>query len=272
MMPRYSRKTILSATDLLEDREHDAIDRFVLEHDALEGYVGPGTTRDRANSIARFLLQYTEVEEDSKNLTDIIIEELVGEAVRNCTKYGQFDYGKFSERYAKLNRSLQRDGYTVEDGELRKSLPEALNLPQADDEVHVLLKRYGFDIPLGHLDNAISAHGRSEWAGANGQLRTFVEALFDAIAQALAARLGQAAPEAGYASQQWLHKLNPSFFEVGLNEWTDQGTGFVNGFWKRLHPEGAHPGLSDDEDSTLRLHLVLLVTRSLLLRFDGRMR
>jgi hypothetical protein len=218
------------------------------------------------------LLGNPEVEEDGRNLTDLIVEEFVAEAIHNCIYYGHFNYATFSERYANLNRSLQRDGFTVEDGQLRRTLPDALNLPQADDEVHVILRRHAFDVPLGHLDHAMSAHGRGEWAGANGQLRTFVEALFDAIAQALAARLGQAAPENGFASQQWLYRLNPSFFEAELNEWTDQGTGFINGFYRRLHPEGAHPGLSDEEDSTFRLHLVLLVTRSLLLRFDGRMR
>jgi len=133
----------------VEHAEHDAIDRFVLEHNALEGYVGPGTTRDRANSIARFLFQYAELEEEGRNLTDVIVEEFVAEAMQNCTRYGQFDYGKFSERYAKLNHALQRDGFTVEEGKLRRTLPEALNLPQADDEVHVLLKRYEFDVPLG---------------------------------------------------------------------------------------------------------------------------
>lgn len=272
MPPRYSRKTILSATDLLEDAVHSAIDRFALEHELLGDYIGHGSKRDRANLLARFLLEHPEVEEDGRNFTDLVVEKFVAEAIHNCTRYGQFDYATFCQRYANLNRSLQRDGYTVEDGQLRRSLPEALNLPQADDEVHVLLQRRNFNVPLGHLDQAITAHGHGDWAAANGQLRAFVEGLFDAIAQALATRLGQAAPGNGFASQQWLNRLNPSFFEAGLNEWTDQGTGFINGFWRRLHSAGAHPGLSDEEDSTFRLHLVLLLTRSLLHRFEERLR
>jgi hypothetical protein len=35
---------------------------------------------------------------------------------------------------------------------------------------------------------------------------------------------------------------------------------------RRLHPQGADPGLSDEDDSTVRLHLVLLVGRQLLRR------
>jgi hypothetical protein len=53
-----------------------------------------------------------------------------------------------------------------------------------------------------------------------------------------------------------------------LNEWDDNGLGFVNGLVKRLHPHGSHPGLSDQDDSTFRLHTVLLTARLFLVRFD----
>jgi hypothetical protein len=158
-MPRYSRKTILKATDLLEDAGHGGIDRFLLEHD-LEGRVAGGSTRDRANSAARFLLEHPDDEEDGQNLTDLIVEELVGEAIRNSTRHGYFEYARFIERYANLNRALERDGYSAEDGQLRRTLPQALDLPQTDDEVHMLLRQQQFDVPLGHLDQAIGAHGR----------------------------------------------------------------------------------------------------------------
>jgi hypothetical protein len=62
-------------------------------------------------------------------------------------------------------------------------LPEALGLPQADDEVHALLDRYGFATTKGHLDQGIAAHGRGDWAAANAQFRAFVESLLDEIAR-----------------------------------------------------------------------------------------
>jgi hypothetical protein len=48
----------------------------------------------------------------------------------------------------------------------------------------------------------------------------------------------------------------------------DNGLGFMNGLVKRLHPQGAHHGLSDESDSTVRLHMVLLTARLLLVRYD----
>ena len=37
--------------------------------------------------------------------------------------------------------------------------------------------------PLGHLDQAVEAHTRGDWAACNSQLRTFLESLFDDIAR-----------------------------------------------------------------------------------------
>jgi len=45
---------------------------------------------------------------------------------------------------------------------------------------------------------------------------------------------------------------------------------FLQGLWKRLHPQGSHPGLSDEEDSTFRLHLMILTASYYLKRLDSR--
>ena len=64
----------------------------------------------------------------------------------------------------------------------KSTLPEVIDLPAADDEVHVLLDRHRLAKPKGHLDQAIRAHSEGNWAAANGQFRTFLESLFDEIA------------------------------------------------------------------------------------------
>jgi len=63
-----------------------------------------------------------------------------------------------------LLRSIERDGFMIDgDGVLRRMLPEALDLPAADDEVHLLLSRHGLTTPLGHLTQAITAHAAGNW-------------------------------------------------------------------------------------------------------------
>src|ERR1700679_669772 len=175
-MTQYSGKTVLAATDVLENASHARISRFLLEH-GLENEAAAGSLRDRANALARYLLENPEVlNADGHNLGDAVVEALIYETICASMRNGEFDYDIFSRSHGALNRALARDGFTVERGELRRALPQAIDLPRADDEVHEILTRRGFDVPRGHLDQAIAAHGRGEWAGANGQLRTFVEA------------------------------------------------------------------------------------------------
>ncbi len=146
-------------------------------------------------------------------------------------------------------------------------------MPQADDEVHAVLDELNMGVAKGHLEQAIDNHSRGQWAAANGELRKVVENMFDVIAERLDAERAAATP-GGNARRQLLAALDPPFFIEPLGEWSsgeEQGKNFVNGVFKRLHPEGGHPGLSDEEDCTFRLHLVLVVVRLFLRRARTRL-
>ena len=259
---------MLATTDIIGQWGNTSIDRFLLEY-GLEETIRANSRADRGNALGRHLLANPEATtEDGENLTDAVVFSLVNSGIEQCrSPYGtEFDYEAFREHYPALHRGLERDGFTVEDGVVRRTLPGAIALPQTDDEVHLLLDRYGFRVPKGHLDQGIAAHARGDWAAANAQFRPFIESLFDCIAEAIAQ--GATLPPPGNDSRVWLANRNPPFFLTDLNEWNGQGHGFIQGFFRRLHPAGAHPGLSDEEDSTFRLHLVLLVGRYLLRRIE----
>ena len=269
-MPQFSKKTLLTVTDLLDHRSHSEITRFLMENDLEDAAPESLGKRSRINSLVQYLLEEPDrVDDLNRNHFDSVVEQLVegmGESLRR---------GNLPEAYVsvaeKVIRSLERDGFSFdEDWQMRRALPsEAVDLPEADDEVHTLLDAYGFETSKGHLDQAIAAHTRGDWAAANSQLRAFVESLLDEIAAGLASP-SDSLPQPGHQRRQWLANLSPPFYGSGLNEWTNDGKGFLEGFFKRLHPQGSHPGLSDEDDSTFRLHLVLIVARLLLRRFDQR--
>jgi hypothetical protein len=262
-MSQFARDTIIAAAEVLEALTHADINRFALQHgldgtDALDG----SSKRDRVNALIKYLLRRPDATSgDGGNLTDAIVRDLVGRVAAR---------EDFATAHAPLARALDRDGFVVVDRALRRALPDALNLPAADDEVHRLLDRFGFQTAMGHLDQALQNHAQANWASANGQLRTFVESLLDDIAAMLATRSGDPVPPTGSARRIYLAQCAPPFLLTALNEWDGQGKGFLQGFFRRLHPEGSHPGLSDEDDATFRLHLVLLVSRLLLLRLTAR--
>jgi hypothetical protein len=156
-------------------------------------------------------------------------------------------------RAAEFLRALERDSFTVSGGLLRRTLPIDIALPTTQSEVDRLLVKRGFLVPMGQLEQAIDAHARGNWAGANGQFRPFFEGLLDAIATKLT-------PSPGDPLRRL---LAIGFLRRDLNE-----RDFISGLIKRLHSEGPHPGLSGDEDSTFRFHVVLLTSHLLLTRFD----
>jgi hypothetical protein len=88
-----------------------------------------------------------------------------------------------------------------------------------------------------------------------------LESLFDDIARA------RGCVENSSSSENRRKFLaDKGFFAAHRKEWTEDGKNYVNGLFKMLHSDGSHPGLSDEEHSTFRLHLALVTARTFLRR------
>ena len=262
--PRFSERTLLEAVDLFKDSlKSTEIDRLILR-----------LLPDRSPARGRALKEFSSKQKKVNELTQFAQENRTHQ-----TTLGSNLWDEIVEEAASLPKSrhsnafinaLARDGFTLEnDGTLRRALPSIADLPEADDEVHVLLEELSMDTANGHLDQAIENHSEGNWAAANGQLRTFTEELFNEIAR----RVSPTQITDKHTSEnlrQLLAKTDPPFLQESLGEWGQDGKNFINGVFKRLHSKGSHPGLSDDDDSTFRLHLVLIVARHYLRRAQQR--
>lgn len=258
---RFSLQTVLHATDILKALTHKGFEQFVIKLNLRDREVGYGTSlQARANSIARFARDNPNAQTGFGELLD---DHIVEKAASLITGYGLPSVSE-DEQQAFL-RSLERDGFSVTDKKLTALMPEVADLPAADDEVHALLASLEFATATGHLDQAIDAHARGNWAAANSQLRTFLEALFDEIALRLEPEKA-AATAGGHHRRSLLANTSPPFLSRDLKEWDDGGKGYINGLIARLNPQGSHPGLSDQEDCTFRLHIVIITARLLLRR------
>lgn len=247
-MHSFSRATIIKAFDSGVFRTHSEIDKFTLRF-SLEDKIQSATTKNEKKvAIMKYLIQNPyDKGPNGGNLSFEIIEQIINEP----TNY-------YENGYLELENSLKRDGYCIENNKLRSVLPEFVQLPEKENELFLLLDKLKFITEKGHLEQAISAHSRSDWASANAQLRTFLQGFFDSIAEKLA-KDNTTLPSPGHLRRKWLaNPLDPPFLKTDLGEMSEDSKSFIEGLFKRLHPEGSHPGLSDEEDSTYRLHLVLL--------------
>lgn len=261
----FTRPTILAAVELLEEHSQARFNQMVLRL-RLENEVSSSSALSVAKKcdlVGRMVVQrpasLVETTEGTVTLAEAVVREAVHLARVNPDSPVQTAFA----------RGLARDGYVLSwnhygtKAVLRAALPDELDLPATDDEVHQLLKAFQFATPLGHLDQAIEAHTRGDWAAANGQLRTFLESLFDDIARNV--RPAEALQLPSSENRRAL-LADIGFLAVGRNEWTQDGKNFLNGLFKMLHTEGSHPGLSSEDHCTFRLHVVLVTARTFLRR------
>ena len=166
-------------------RTHTQVNKIVLRL-GLEVEIPADTTlgiEKKCDRLGRIILdrqaETIETLDGQVSLAEAFVREAVGFAEENSSSARQLD----------LLRGLARDGYVVVWGEwrepprLRAALPEEIAFPATDDEVRGLLKQFGFNVPLRHLELAIDTHTRGDWEAANAQLRTFLEGLFNDIAR-----------------------------------------------------------------------------------------
>ena len=100
------------------------------------------------------------------------------------------------------------------------------------------LLRSGWTTAAGHYGQAVEGFARGNWAAANSQLRSFFESL-------LLAAAGQSASPAPGAIQRSIDLLDQN------DRLIPDENDFVKSLWKMLHPQGPHPGLSDEDESPI---------------------
>ena len=263
----FTRPTIVAAVELLEGHSQARFNQMVLRL-GQENEISSDSALSVAKKcdlVGRIVVQRPAAVVDTTDGRVTLAEAVVREAVHLARPNSDLP-----EQTA-FARGLARDGYVLSWDEhggkavLRAALPDELNLPATDDEVHQLLKALQFATPLGHLDQAIEAHTRGDWAAANGQLRTFLESLFDEIARNIRPADALRLPS---SENRRALLAEIGFLVTDRNEWTQDGKNFLNGMFKMLHTEGSHPGLSDEDHCTFRLHLVLVTARTFLRRLQ----
>jgi hypothetical protein len=268
MIPKavpFTRPTIIAAVEFLGAKSGQAQFNNVVLRLGLENEIAPDlglAVAKKANALGRIVAHrpgsQVETIEGAMSLAEATIREAVQIAHSEPVH----------ETELVFVRGLARDGYVISFDEdarprLPAALPDELGLPVVDDEVHQLLKHFAFSEPLGHLDQGIEAHARGDWAAANAQFRTFLESLFNGITLHIEgnAKVGALNSE---NRRQLLAKIG--FLAEERNEWTGDGKNYINGLFKMLHTDGSHPGLSDEDHSTFRLHVVLVTARTFLRR------
>ncbi|CAK0762010.1 Abortive infection protein-like C-terminal domain-containing protein [uncultured Gammaproteobacteria bacterium] len=261
----YSRRTVVAAIQLMERLSQAELTRCVLTW----GGIFLDKIGDDRISVTRRLNNLIKlIDNDQKCKVDggdFLRDRIVDQVVACYSK--QIPGAALSHDEEIFRRLLEYDGFRItdRDGTLRRILPCDARSPNTEDVITSRLSKHGFATAQGHLKQAMDAHSRGDWASANSQIRSFFESLLDEIA----IKLYPSSSSLPSSENRKSLLAKNKFLLESLNEWGGDGKNYINGLWKRLHPAGSHPGLSDEDDSTFRIQVVLPTADLLLKRLDA---
>lgn len=270
----FSKQVILDIINTLPNN-YDPLEGFLIRFDLDDKIDTKGLTTSKIKmAIISYLIKNQGIKDNFGN--DIVLQ-IVEDRVNNfLLEYHEFDKRhKVFKDYPHLYKYLRYDGYDIVDGRLIRTLPSNINSSMQEDEITTFLKVHNFITTLGHLENAKSSYFNSNYPALTGQLRTYVESLFIDMAKYIKDKdttcidISKITPVDATTAMQVLAKCSNPIIMTELNEW-DSGNKktFIEGFWKKLHPLGSHPGLPDSDEAIYRFQLVLLVTHNLIKRFE----
>nr|WP_154985633.1 hypothetical protein [Paenibacillus xylanexedens] len=258
----FSRATIMDVLSLAADWSNSQLDTFMVRYGIDHVAIGPNRQKKAANA-ALYLIENPNLPGViSNNLQYEIVEHIINRSVPSTMIFDSSE-NEFVE-YPQLRRLLLRDGFVIEDNKLIRTFDTTIDFSENENLLERLLNKYGLDTAKGHYEQARNSFNRGDWAACNGQLRSYVEEICNVIAKKIT---GQSFTDS-HRARIALSQTDPPIFYKNLNEWEDNGKGYFETFWRRLHPEGSHPGLSSEEDSIFRLNLVQISSLEILRRYD----
>jgi len=267
-----------AAKILTEMLNQTAYDELAVEWD-LDGFSSGPSVRSKLTQVARVAL-----ENEHTVFTDDGPQPLRLAMVEKAMRCSKRIKSQHSDAWVKLKAGLRFDGFEIVEERIESSdeslfggpkyesklilkriLPNdipGLNFREAESELLALLKKHKFQVPLGHLDQAFKNFSAGQWASANGAMRTFYEGYLDEVA----IRIGYTGKDNAYERRKYLANCQPPFLLGYYNE-----PRYVQDLMNRMHPQGSHPGLSEEDDCTFRLQVTLVSARLFIRRFDQRM-
>jgi len=262
----FSKQLIVELVDHMPNFHLD-LEKYLIKKD-LDDKIDflPGDSVEKKKSkIRKFLISNQGIKDNFGN--DIVIN-IAEDAIKTlCDRYGyDNDNGTYIfNQFPDLYKYLKFDGYDIDfdNGTLIRVFPDNTSIEKKEDNILDFLKKYRFNTTKGHYEQAKGSYLDDNLAALNGQLRTFTESLFMEMAGLIKEReqtnqdIVKISCVDATTSMQVLAKCSHPILDVTLNEWIGNGKGYMEAFWKRLHPQGSHPGLPELDEVVYRFHLVI---------------
>ena len=245
---KLGRRTLSALTEVLNARfSNSEIRDLLFKHGLADRYEGANKA-DRLAAVFHPLvnpqrysslwtpdgLPYEDYEGEVRSAWDVI-DEVALDIYQTLEASPHWEQGE--RLLGTLRGSLRVDGLDLLDGRVVPFLSPSVDTATEQGSLESRLDALGFKVARNHLDQAVDNAARRNWESANSQIRSFLEAVCDAVADQLHTGSSEA-PTRG-AARQYLAD------EGFIDEYEDK---LLRAFFKVLHGGGGHSGTSKEAD------------------------
>ena len=167
-------------------------------------------------------------------------------------------FERASERYQRFQQALRADGFDLVEGRLSPFLSSSVEPAKEQGVVELRLRNLGFSTALLHHEQAVDNAARGNWEAANGQVRSFMESVCEAIAAQV--YQGTETPPTRGNARKYL--ADNGFL-------TPDESALLQAFFQVLHGAGGHSGTSDEDDCHRRRLMAIALANYYLDRLEN---
>jgi len=259
---KLGRKSIAALVEYLEKKTRKELDHLLFKYDL----GSQDTATSKLQLLGNTLYPLVSEETDETKITGALeLFQEIAQSVHDIAYPVKKDWGniggsnRYIEIYGQLRQALRADGLDLVEGKIASLFSPSVDVAKEEGLLESRLQKFEFRTASNHLEQAIDNAERGNWEASNGQIRTFLDALCNAIASRM--YQGTDSSPSGGEARKYLEKEGfLSHIESEL----------LKALFKVLHGEGSHPGTSSSDDCHRRRLMAVAMANYYLERFENR--
>lgn len=259
---RLGRRSITVLVEHLhESRTRTQIEHLLFQHELDTRFSGPNILSSLGNVF------YPLVGEDADEAEMVraigLIEEIAKSLFESAYQteedwVGSSRSERDQEIYRQFAEALRADDLDLVEGRVVPFISASVDITKERGLLESRLQLYEFFVASTHLEQAVDNAARGQWEAANGQIRSFLEALCNSIASRI--YQGDDSPPSQGQARKYL---------AAVGFLNSEESDLLKALFQVLHGQGGHAGTSSSDDCHRRLLMAVAMSNYYLDQLNG---